>query len=330
MQVQYWGAHADLAQNQTPHFTRSVIRQGLLCSNFVLVDVGVQGGIDPRWQHLGDRLEIYGFDAVEEAIEPLRRGASSRAHYYATGLGNEDGERDLFVASETTASSFYHQSQSQYDVDPRVGITAAKRRVPIRRLDSLLATGEVAQADFLKIDCEGFEPEVLKGASTLLRGVQALEIETNFSTSPKLPLTHFWAVYENLLPHGFLVYDLAYNRVPRASFIERGKVLEVGEPTTVARPATFNVLFFREGAATDLDQLIKRAAILELYGLRDVAFDILNAEALRFPSGAAVKKAADLLVTGRLVLPSSVRKAAAELGRALRNSIVYRLRFGNR
>ena len=330
MPIHGWNTRADLAYDRAPHFTEWAIRRGALQSPFVLVDVGVQGGISPRWQHLGSCLEVYGFDALEEAIAPLRAGASPKMHFHATALGNEDGERDLFIASETTATSFYGHSRSQYDVDPRVGTTAKKRRVPIRRLDSLLANGEIAQPDFLKIDCEGFEPEILRGASNLLKDVSALEIETNFATSPGYLQTHFWAVYQNLLPHGFLVCDLAYNRVPRAAFVERARVLRVRDPETLPCPTTFNVLFYRESEATCVDDLIKRAAILELYGLRDVAFDILNAEALRFPNGAEVKKAADLLVTGRLVLPTSVRKAAAELGRAVRNSIAYRLPFSNR
>jgi hypothetical protein len=64
--------------------------------------------------------------------------------------------------------------------------------IPIRRLDSLLAEGVIPTADFIKVDVEGFEKDVLLGARELLRaGVLGLEIETNFGVSPTYPKSHF-------------------------------------------------------------------------------------------------------------------------------------------
>jgi FkbM family methyltransferase len=36
----------------------------------------------------------------------------------------------------------------------------------MRKLDTLLAEGAIPPADFIKIDCEGFEPAVLKVPAT--------------------------------------------------------------------------------------------------------------------------------------------------------------------
>ena len=57
---------------QPASITHWVVRNGYLRSPFVLVDIGVLGGISVRWQHLGDCLEVHGFDLLEEAIAPLR------------------------------------------------------------------------------------------------------------------------------------------------------------------------------------------------------------------------------------------------------------------
>ena len=73
----------------------------------MLVDAGVQGGIHPRWEVLGDQLHVYGFDALEEAIRPLAAKAGPAQHYFARALGDEEGERMLHVQRVKECSSFF-------------------------------------------------------------------------------------------------------------------------------------------------------------------------------------------------------------------------------
>ena len=324
----------DLSYNRHPLFTQWVLQHGLLESALVVIDVGVQGGASVRWDHLPDRVEIHGFDALEEAIAPLRAERKPKHYYYATALGNEDSERELFLASEPTATSFYPQGSSPYDIGDVVKRGANSRRVPVRRLDSLLAEGRIPRADFIKIDCEGFEPEILKGAQALLRrGVLAIEVETSFDVSPVAPETHFWAVYKQLLPHGFLLYDVGFNRIQRASFANRTRHLGLDKLRTVSRPATFNILFYRDTPSVAADETLKRAILLELYGMADTAYDVLITNAATFPSGASIYEAADQLVHGAWVWErarhNSVRVAVRDsifaIGSALGHSIRYRV-----
>jgi FkbM family methyltransferase len=149
-----------------------MVRKGLLESPFVFIDVGVQGGIHPRWLHLGPSLRVYGFDPLEETIGPLTRLNLPNHTYQAIALGDADGERDFFVPGILPASSFFPRAAEQDQV--RMAIDASNwqgiqtRRVPMRKLDTLLAEGAIPPADFIKIDCEGFEPAVLKGAGNFL------------------------------------------------------------------------------------------------------------------------------------------------------------------
>jgi FkbM family methyltransferase len=287
----------DLAYDPLPRCTEWLVENHFFTSPLVVIDVGVQGGVGPRWEHLGDLIEIHGFDALEEAIAPLAALGRPNHRYYATALGNEDGERELFVAPEPTATSFYRHAASRYEVDERVSRSAATRRVPIRRLDTLCAEGAFEHADFIKIDCEGFEPEILKGAQALLgKGVLAIEIETNFDTSPTLPQSHFCAVCEQVLPHGLTLFDLAFDRTPRASFVTRAKSLGFAEAVTVARPSTVNALFYRDRPAGSADELLKRVAILEIYGMADTAYDVLTAGTELLPAHLPLRLIADLLI----------------------------------
>lgn len=323
----------DLSYNARPSFTRWVLRERLLSSPLVLFDVGVQGGISPRWELLGDFLAVHGFDALEEGVSPLRAENKPNRVYHAIALGDEDGERDIFLTPNLTASSMYGHGASRYDVSENVARSTGKRPVPIRRMDSLLADGTIRRPDFLKIDCEGFEPEILRGAQDLLRsGVLAVEVETNFNISPLVPGTHFAAVYEQLLPYGFLLYDLAFARTPRSAFVRRARALGIRNPPTVARPSTFNVLFYRATEPSDADETLKRAIILELYGMADTAYDILMDNAAMFPAGFRMEAAADRLLRGQIArhadLRSAVRAGVTAIGSAARRSITYRFRQG--
>jgi FkbM family methyltransferase len=313
----------DLQYVPAPRFTRAALRNGWLARPTALIDIGVQGGIAPRWEHFGDQLDVHGFDPLEEAIAPLRALGKARHAYHALALGDEDGERDLLVAAEPTASSFYAHAASAYAVDQRVQTTSSRRKVPIRRLDSLKAAGVIGRADFVKLDCEGFEPEVLKGAQSLLKNeVLGLEVETNFNTSASLPQSHFGAVSELLLPHGFTLYDLAFNRVPRASFMRRAQALGILHPQTQARPATLNVLYFRDLStlprAVEAEDVLRAAAILEIYGMADSAYDLLAQHRSVLPD--EIWQLADLLIVSRL-------RSLAARARNIPQRLLRRLRF---
>src|SRR5437016_13737976 len=150
----------DLGFNRKAEFTKWVVSAGLLTQPFVLIDVGVQGGENIRWRPLGDHLVVHGFDAIKEVTETLveeNRGRSNRYYHYMA-LGDADGERPFyFNSANPTASSMYQQGSGRFEVET----TERVRMVPIRRLDSLLADGVIPRADFVKIDVEGFEKEVL-------------------------------------------------------------------------------------------------------------------------------------------------------------------------
>jgi hypothetical protein len=187
------------------------------------------------------------------------------------------------------------------------------RRVPVRRLDTLLAQHLIPRADFLKIDVEGFELEVLAGARELIAaGVLGVETESNFGISPSFPNGHFSTIADLLLEHGLLVFDIAFNRVPRASF-QRALVARGRAATTAAdgigKPSNLNVLFCRDAVLESddagsyrvqprplsLDQLIKLIVICELHGLNDIAVDLAERFAERLGSRLDVECAIDLL-----------------------------------
>src|SRR5262249_20137764 len=177
----------DLYNNDSPAFTTWVIENNLLEEPFVVIDVGVQGGPHPRWKHLKDRVRVYGFDAIPEVVEELKARRQQNETYFATELGDEEGTRDFHVRSNGSSyygSSFYEKAS---DLGGRGELQPGLlTKVPITRLDTLFAKGVIPPADHIKVDCDGHDPEVIRGAWRYLAqsNVVCVIIETAFIVSP--------------------------------------------------------------------------------------------------------------------------------------------------
>ena len=295
----------DLHFNPDARFTRWVVREGLLREPFVVVDVGVQGGEHPRWHVLGDHLVVHGFDAIAEVAEALREqnaGAPNR-RYHWSAIGSADEERTFYVRPEDPFSSSFDRDGARAD---------EARRVPVRRLDTLLAEGAIPPADFLKIDVEGFEKHVLLGARALLGSVLGLETETSFHASPDYPKGHFGTLAEMALEHHLVVFDLNFDRAPRPSFaraLARAGLADLAGAGSLGRPATVNALFCRDlvaevdapdhylspPPAVGVDRLIKQLIVYELHGFSDVALDAAERFADRLGARLEVAQALRLL-----------------------------------
>ncbi len=291
----------DLYNHVAPAFTRWIVADKLLRDPFVVIDAGVQGGEHPRWQNLGEFVHVYGFDPIQEVIESLNaanRGRPNRT-YYPFALGNENGQREFHVAADTCGSSFYGSRVGQSG--EQNGISIGSRTVEIRRLDSLFADGKLPPADYIKIDCEGFDPEVLRGARNYLAhsNVLCVTVETNFGVSPIYPRTPFADINDLLVEHRLLVFDVNFIRAPRPSYVAaRAKApwpaadpMQDHPDLDVGQPRTFDFVFCRDLvyehttphaymtpakaiAQPTIDMLIKSMINFELHGLMDCAVDV--------------------------------------------------------
>ena len=106
-------------------------------------------------------LEQQGWSGV--LIEPnpnlcgLLRAQRPRSRTFQAAVGNAEqtGEVELFLGE-----SHVHSTLKPFLDDP---LSGAKIRVPLRTLDSILAEAGAGRIDFLSIDVEGLELQVLRG-----------------------------------------------------------------------------------------------------------------------------------------------------------------------
>lgn len=82
-----------------------------------------------------------------------------------------------------------------------------EREVKIVRLDDYMSTSEIAHVDLLKIDTQGYEPEVLEGLGQRLSDVDVVITELMFYDYYERSLS-FSDIERFLLPAGFHLYDI--------------------------------------------------------------------------------------------------------------------------
>ncbi len=111
---------------------------------------------------VGPRGRVLAFEPAPDRFEDLVAGiALNRLGNVAPvccGLADEDRAKNLYLRG---SPSMVDQSRTSDVV-----------RVPVRRLDDVLAARGVHRVRFLKIDVEGLEPEVLLGARGLLASAE--------------------------------------------------------------------------------------------------------------------------------------------------------------
>lgn len=98
----------------------------------------------------------------EKLLRHLRLNRRNNVTLLPVALGGGEGEGDLFIVEsvETGCNSLR---------PPDVAQRTSKLRVPITTLDSSLARHGISQVGFVKMDVEGAELSVLKGATKLLK-----------------------------------------------------------------------------------------------------------------------------------------------------------------
>jgi FkbM family methyltransferase len=146
------------------------------------LDVGAHHG---EWasalRNAGFRGRIVSFEPASEAYRALERASSGDPEWlvHRVALGAADEERELNITKETQLASFRATSAAGKQHLRDYGVERVDA-VRVRRLDSVFpecVRGLENPRVLLKLDTQGWDLEVLRGAQTTLAHVVALQIE---------------------------------------------------------------------------------------------------------------------------------------------------------
>lgn len=123
-------------------------------------------------------------DCFEPLPNPMRRlerilraYAPGRSQIHGVACGSEPGIVEMHIASREDSSSLLPLGQMQKSMFQMVERTQASVRV--ERLDQVV-TRSLARPALLKIDVQGYEYQVLQGATDLLQSIDVIYVEASF------------------------------------------------------------------------------------------------------------------------------------------------------
>lgn len=178
------------------------------CNEPVCIDVGANDGqtIELLTRIFGNP-SIYAFEPSTEMYRRLEsKRYGDRIKLIPAGLGEENTEKEFINYDNSVLSSFlplenHRQHFQQTEIKN-------KELVTIRSLDTFVQTHNINQIHLLKIDTQGYDLNVLKGAKeTLGKGmVDYVFVEINFA---KLYAGQpdSWQIHDLLAEHGYQLVD---------------------------------------------------------------------------------------------------------------------------
>ena len=166
-----------------------------------VIDVGAANGTIPLYQCFPEARVIL--------IEPLREFESAlgelskklkTAEYFIAAAASSPGEIVLNVHPDLVGSSVFKEEE---DSD----VNGIERVVPAVTIDGLCEDRKTEPPYLIKIDTQGAELEVLKGAESVLRETECIIIEVSlfefFKGGPQI-----YDCMDFMMARGFVAYDL--------------------------------------------------------------------------------------------------------------------------
>lgn len=144
--------------------------------------------------------EIHAFEPLETEFEIFKSVVSGPVKHYAVALGAEAATAKFYVASRPDSSSLFKPSKDHERV---AGVTvSSSQTVPVVRLNDAVDVRTLAGPVLMKLDVQGGELDVLKGAADVLPFVDAIYTEASFvSLYEHQPLAG--EIISFLAEHGF-------------------------------------------------------------------------------------------------------------------------------
>lgn len=276
-------------------FSASEALQALLRAirPLLAVDIGSRGEPLPELRPLASSVQAFGFEPDLKECERLNQDWGIRprpfhgVEFFPVALAGEWGRRTLYITRQPGSSSLL-RPRLEIGRDfcrPEYVEVVKELEVETETLDDFLAQAKIGPVDYLKIDCEGLELEILGAGQRLLdQELLALKIEASFLTTRE-GQPYIDALLCLLRQYGF--FPLGFEEIhcwrplSRRKFPKRGLGVIPFARGQLAHGDLLMVKDFSRVAARGPLPVARLALILTAFGYLDHAYSLLAEPGLK-------------------------------------------------
>ena len=304
---------------------------------FVMMDIGARGGIAPTWKPIAEMARIIGFDPDPDECERLNHQELG-VEFVPFALASGPGKRPFYLTELEYCHGFKASNEEFLGRFPNAINNAVKSSVEMEAdaLDNIVGGLNIKHLDFMKIDTEGSELDVLQGATKSLGSKSVLGLLVEVWWDPRLKNQPPFSELDSFIrEQGFTFFDLECQRYPRNSLpvgnLKRtSKKVETGNPikkgirnlirkvrgkTKYSNSAAYrhfgqmltgDALYFRDPIwdigknesdfAWTDESILRLIGLLDLYNYQDFAIEILDFYRDKFKKAVDVDFLLDSLV----------------------------------
>lgn len=307
----------EISTNLNPSMTRHLVTAGVFAADpIVIIDVGARWGFNAEWNVFGTALQIYCFEPDEAECARLNTMASPNVKYIPAALGKTLAEMTLYETRIGASTGLYKTNMGFFSrlLNRDNAEVVKEHRIRVTTLEEALSRFGVKKIDFIKLDVEGAELDVLLGAERFMRHADLLGILSEIRFQEEIngsPV--FWELDAHARKFGFRLFNMCFTRQSRHalpypsladtrtpdgkkfySYTQRGQIMDG------------DALYFRDllidansaiAASASPTQILKTAALFEIYCLNDCAAELILAHRSRLSHLVDCDLLLDMLTT---------------------------------
>jgi len=177
--------------------------------NPIIFDVGANEGQSiERFKSIFPKSIIHSFEPIKECYEKIIKIYDKKNIFINNyALGDKDCERFFYINKNTYTSSFFKINNKYKELvnSDRINMSVKKK---ISTIDGYLALHKIKKIDILKIDTQGYELNILKGAKKSLKNkIKFIEFELILADYYKKKVK-FYEIDKLLSENNFILYDM--------------------------------------------------------------------------------------------------------------------------
>ncbi|WP_421654538.1 FkbM family methyltransferase [Leptothermofonsia sp. ETS-13] len=177
-----------------------------------IFDVGANVGQSAKmYSKKLPHAQIYCFEPVHETFKELQAkfSESKNVHCFQLAFGSEEKQVEITLQKYSIENSLLNPSNNHSNIEISESGVARTEMIQVTTIPDFCQKHDIKQIDFLKIDTEGYDLEVLKGTKSLLEDhkITYVQVEAgmNYNNKKHVPIQEF---IQYLEPLGYVLFGI--------------------------------------------------------------------------------------------------------------------------